>query len=475
MRNISLRILSTFVALSLANSAAFGAEPSQIVLDPSTLRTQLLQGNLALDQELKQVEDAKTKISLARAGLFPSINVSALFSGNFVISSVDFLLPFLIPSNWARLSQDKHLFEAEKLSYKALALNTYSSALALYFNVRSDYAITQRYLEQAKDLRDIAEFIQNVANYGLASEQEVKNALGNSEAAAGQASKMQAAMVKEIAALRQVLGLPLETQILFSNESNAQTLPPSDAEHFLTPAEMAQIVERSLSIAPERSQIEELVQAAQAGSWTAAFGWINSAVVGTSPAQSGENASFSHLQARGSISLGLGIFPAIELSHRNLEEIRLRLTELQRENTQILEGSILAIQEAQKAHDHFSNAEATLRDVYNTTLRQYQFGVANLYQVLQAHAGLSDAAIHRIQAELDLTLLRVTLHRTLLTDEFAKISNCEAQNPASQGKKRGGIAGWLDGVFGGRKPAETTSLLELCKPPEKSKSDPAAH
>lgn len=465
-KHFKVAFLSSFTALTLGLSGSVKAadQPQKsIVLDPATVRTQLLNANLTLEQEQKTVDDAKTSVALARAGLFPSINVSALFNGNFVLSGVDFLVPFLIPSNWAELDKDKHLFEAEKLAYKALALNTYSSALSLYFNIRSDNEITQLYLQEAKDLRDIASYIQKAAHYGFASDEDVQNALGNAEAAEGQASKMQVAMIKELAALRQALGLPLDIQIQFSTSPAAATIPASDAEAFTSPADIAKEVDKSLSVAPESAQINELINAATAEKWSKLFGWINSASVTTIPSQSGSSASFSKLEAKGTISLGLQIFPMVELSNRNIEEIKLRLTELKQENTQILEGSILATHAAQDEHNHFAQAEEDLSSVYNATLKQYQLGIASLYDVLQAHKQLSLASVNRAQAELDLTLLRVTLHRTLLTDEFAKIPNCAAQAPA-QSSKRDGLAGWWDGLFGSDDDGSNdVSLLELCK------------
>jgi outer membrane protein TolC len=459
-KRFAVFLLTLFTLQATQALSAFAADSSakKIVLDPATLRVQLLKANLSLEQQEKLVEDAKTSVSLARAGLFPSLNVTALFKGNFILSSIDFLVPFLVPSNWAALDQNKHLFEAQKLSYKALELNTYSSALAVYFNVRSDNEIAQQYLQQAKDLRQIADYIQNAASFGVASGQDVQNALGNAEAAEGQASRMQVAMIKEIAALRQMLGLSLDTQIQFSTQDTAATLAPSDVEAATAPADIEKIVNRSLSTAPEQAQINELISAAKAGTWSKTFGWINSASVGAS-GQNGGNASFSNLEAKGSISLGLGLFPIIELSNRNVQEIQLRAEALRQENTQILEGSILASQEAQNELAHFSRAEAALKGAYDDVLTQYQFGVANIYDVLQAHKSLSAAAINRIQAELEITLLRVTLHRTMLTDEFAKIPDCAAQNPPAP-QKRGGFFGNL---FGSHKNESGPSLLEICR------------
>lgn len=458
---MKMTLIAAFLALSFSAQAATQA-PKAVVLDPATVRTLLLTSNLTLEQEQKSVDDAKTTVSLARAGLFPSINVNALFNGNFVLSGVDFLLPFLIPSNWAELDKNQHLFEAEKLAYKALALNTYSSALSLYFNIRSDYQVTQLYLQEAKDLRDIAGYIQKAAHYGFASDVDVQNAVGNAEAAEGQASKMKVAMDHELAAIRQVLGLSLDTQIQFSANAAAATMPASDSEAFTAPADIAKVVDKSLAIAPEQAQINELVSAATAEKWSKMFGWINSASVTASPSQSGSNASFSNLETKGSISLGLQLFPMIELSDRNIEEIKLRLTELKQENTQILEGSILAVRDALDERDHFARAEQNLQASYNSTLKQYQLGVASLYDVLQAHKSLSSASINRTQAELDLTLLRVTLHRTLLTDEFGKIPNCAARAPAK--KDDDSFADWWNHLWGSDNDSNGgVSLLELCK------------
>lgn len=67
-------IFSVAIFITLAAQAADQPVKS-IVLDPATLRVQLLKGNLSLVQQEKLVEDAKTSVSLARAGLFPSLNL----------------------------------------------------------------------------------------------------------------------------------------------------------------------------------------------------------------------------------------------------------------------------------------------------------------------------------------------------------------------------------------------------------------
>jgi outer membrane protein TolC len=257
------------------------------------------------------------------------------------------------------------------------------------------------------------------------------------------------------------LGLSLQTQILFSDSASDGTAPASDVEASVTPSDIEKVVDQALSIAPEQAQIYELVQAGQDGTWSKAFGWINSASISSS-GTSGSSASLSNLHPKGSITLGLGIYPAIELSNRNVEEIRQRLIELKQENTQILEGSILAVKEAQKEFAHFATAESNLQDVYNDTLQRYQMGIASLYDVLIAHKALTSAAINRIQAQLDVTLLRVTLHRTMLTDQFAQIRGCDSANLPKQ-EKRGGLAGWFDGIFGGNHDDNGVSLMQLCK------------
>jgi hypothetical protein len=50
----------------------------------------------------------------------------------------------------------------------------------------------------------------------------------------------------------------------------------------------------------------------------------------------------------------------------------------------------------------------------------------------------------------------------MITNEFAKIPNCAEQAPAAP-QKRGGLAGFFEGLFGSHSNENGPSLLEICK------------
>ena len=96
---------------------------------------------------------------MARAKLLPTLNLGALLPAlanpTFLLASVTILFPFLVPSNWIVLKQEKELFESDKASYKALQLNILSNSLALYYTFVNDQKIHNILAEQSNTLGTI--------------------------------------------------------------------------------------------------------------------------------------------------------------------------------------------------------------------------------------------------------------------------------------------------------------------------------
>ncbi len=449
MKLLKIALLS----ISLVTSPTFAQSPAEnFVLNQSSLQAQLLSGNLEVLKALYAVHDAKDQVNIARANLLPSLNLSGLMSftgGGFILSSVDFLVPFLVPSNWYNYSSQRNLFEAEKLSYNSLQLNTYSSALSLYFTMIADRQVQAIYQQQYRDLQEIYEMQKKRYAVGLIPISDLMQTLAQAQMAGVKASQLAELNKQEIAAIRKFLSLPLETLIVLENSVMEGSLSEFDA--------LQTTINKANSISLERAQIKYFIKAAQDQKWTKVFSFISGASIG-SRSTTGAHTSFDNMQATGSMNFGFAQFPTYELNERRIQEIKLQDAMLQQENTRLIEVSINSLQEAKSQFDLATQAEVQMSQVYQLKLQNYEQGATSLIEVLQARSQMSDSAVAKIKSLLDMNLQRTVLHRSLLSAQFASIRGCSPTRTPPVEKKIG-----LIGRLIGKKPVVShTTLDQIC-------------
>ena len=66
---------------------------------------------------------------------------------------------------------------------------------------------------------------------------------------------------------------------------------------------------------------------------------------------------------------------------------------------------------------------------------KYTFGRIDLELVFQAEKNAAQATATKVKAQMDLDQLRITLHRELLTDQFAQIPGCAIRPEAEKKDK----------------------------------------
>jgi outer membrane protein TolC len=410
--------------------------PTEVVVDPEYLRERVLSNNLSLEVELNTVKDQKTTLNIDRAKLLPSINlnIGSGSLGNFMVSAIQFMFPFLMPSNWFQLDAQQNVFDAEKISYKILELNTYASALAMYYAILADNKAAVIYQQQADDLMRIYNAKMQVNDaFRTIPPEDLQNAFANANIAKSTASNAIELSQQEVSALRQVLSLPLGAKITVKDTD----IGALDIEN----KPLADVVEQALEVAPEYQQINFLVNAAIAGEWNAGFGWINGASATATPVKNGSLPNFGTTTGQLTFHLGADLFPTIELSDRNVDEVRLRKVALQQEITQSVEAGLASIAQAAQQFTYSAQAESSLANVYDITSKKYEAGFgATIVDVLTAHANLTTAAVMRIRAQQDLNNQRVTLQRALILGQFSKIKGCDIDRQKP---------GFLSGIFGG--------------------------
>lgn len=449
MKSLKIAVLS----FALITSPTFAQGPTRaFVLNQGNLQSQVLGGNLEVLKALYAVHDAKDQLNIARANLLPSLNLGGMLSfsgGGFILSSIDILVPFLLPTNWYNYFSEKNLFEAEKISYNTIQLNIYSSALSVYFTMVADRQIYSIFQQQYQDLQDIYEMQKKRAAVGLIPVSDVMQTQAQAQMAGVKASQLAELSKQEVATIRKALNLPLETVIQLENSDMVNSQFEFEA--------MQTTVNKANAVSLERKQIAYMVKAAKDQKWAKTFAFLNSASIGSRGTTG--NASFDNMQASGSMSIGFAQIPTYQLNERRIKEIQLQDTILQTENVRIIEATIGSIQEAKNQLDLATQAEIQMAQVYQMRLQSYEQGAATLIEVLQARSQMADASVAKIKAQLDLNLQRTVLHRTLLSAQFGTIKGCQPTRMPPEEQKTGVI-----GRIIGKKPSEShTTLDQICR------------
>lgn len=404
------------------------AADTVFVVNPTSIRGQLLSKNISLLQALNNVQNSKLNVSMARAKLLPALNLGvllpALANPTFLLSSVTFLFPFLVPSNWLVLKQDKDLFESDKASYKALQLNILSNSLSLYYTFVNDQKIQKVFAEQNEilgkiylNLKKQSDIIGNVTieDLDMSSAQWQESKI--------RVSKLQELLVAERASLRTLLGLPL------GSELNVEDIDLAPSDYELKSA--SEIADHSLEVAPEVTQLDFLIKAAKTGKFAKLFGFMSSAsIAGTS---TNSTSPFAGLKAGGGFSFGADNLVNIQIANNNIESIKLRAEQLKQENektAEVLVGQIIEVKDQQELS---AKALTDRLSVYEGQKRQYALGLVSLQTLLQTQVLLTDSYVLNIKSDLDLKMQRLTLMRLAIDGDFLKINGCVG--PAPTGKK----------------------------------------
>lgn len=425
-----MRALIVIVLLVSLNAPALAA-PKRVAVNPATIRSMLVRNNLPVLIQLSKVRQAKESVGIARGNLLPRLNLGAALTsfvnGSFGISSVSFLLPFLIPENWANLRQSQHLLESQKLSYKLVQLNQYASAYTVYATIQGDIALRELLVKEYEGLKQVRDWLENRKRFiGTVPQEDLDNADARTKLAYANISAMDELLLREKAALRQMLALDLSAE--FDFQPSAVPVSPLEARPL---REVVAAVQRA---SPETQQINYLAQAAQSAKFGKTFGFVSGASLNVHPGENGFVSSFSgsNMSAGAGFSIGFDYVPSIRLANENINEIYLRARELKLQQQQLVESTIGSIQEVKKQLNANSEAEVLLERVYQAEFRKYTLGLSDLLHLFEAQTQVSRATAAKVKSQMDLDMLRITLHRALLTAEFSRVPGCRIRPEAVQ-------------------------------------------
>ncbi|WP_374028955.1 TolC family protein [Bdellovibrio bacteriovorus] len=447
-----MKLLSVVLTAFLVSTSAFAAPKKQqqsgpVRINPTSLRTLLLSRNIDIAIALNEVHQAKARVSQARGSLLPSVNLGSVISSgpSFMLTSVNFLLPFLMPSNWMDLKENTHLLRAQGTSYYIAQLNTYASAYSLYLTVIGDIQLRNALQKQYENYKSIEEYLRLPAEEGIISKEEYLQAQAQAELALVQVSQVDELIKREKASVREMLALELNQEIIFEDAKVAS----SEIEGLAPQVVLDRVHDKS----PETAQMNSLITAAEYNKWSKAFSFLSGSSLGmTRPVSGG---SFSSVTQSGSVSFGFGYFPALELSNLNIKQLRLRKQELKLEQAQLIESTLGSLQEAQRQYAAAVQAETNLNQVYNAEVMRYKEGITDLLHVLEAGNALTNSVVNRVKAATSVANLRISLHRLTVSDQFTAIEKCEIERRSS-----GGIRGKLGRIFNPGK--DRVTLDQVC-------------
>ncbi len=402
---------------------------ASIQLTPVSLREIAIGNGLTVLAAAVRVHKAKENVNLSRTRLLPSINLGVLVSSAanpaFILSSVEYLLPFLIPSRWFDLAQAKHLAKAEREAFLVTELNLLASLYSIYYTVQNDYATRDMLAEELNDTITIEALVARNVEDGTASEMSLNLAKSQTSLAFSQLAKIDELIVQETAELRKALNLTLDTQFTIVPHN-----PPAASLETMSMQEAADFV---LQTAPEARQIRYLLKSAESEEWAKIFGFISGVSAGSinggigvgGPTSYESSAAFKDVTGRGMFNFSFEYFPNLSLSNHNQNEIKVRYAELRTESNRLVESALGKLKFVLERKRELDRAEALLNQVFDADKLRYAAGEITLEELIQSQGRVRQARLEALKVKTDLNLLRVTAHRMTVGDEFAQVKGCE--------------------------------------------------
>ncbi|WP_413560908.1 TolC family protein [Bdellovibrio sp. HCB209] len=446
MRNLAALALATMI--SATSFAATTKQPTSITINPRTLKARLLENNIELAVQMNNVFKAKDSVDRARRNLLPGINLGAAIdnSMSFSLASVNMLLPFLLPSKWLDLRESQHLLNAQGESYYISQLNTYSSAYSMYSTIQGDMELRQIIQYQYENYKKIEAAIKEAVDAGMRDRSELMQVQAQTQLSKIQVSQMDVLILQEKAAIREMLALPLSTEIKIEqfhiSSSSVENQP------------LQTTVDQALARSPELRQLSSMLKATEAGKWSAFWSFLTGASWGASRGPTG---AFADAEGAGSANFNFGNFLILKIGNRELDAIRLQKKQIDFDTAKMVETTVGSLRESQMQLSLAKQAEANLTALYDNELEKFEMGMTDLLHVLSAGNNLTTAFTNRVKAQTNLDTLRVGLHRMMVSDHFGLIQKCQVYK-----KGTGGLTGKLGRIFNPKK--DDMSLDQACGP-----------
>lgn len=424
-------LISPLLILSLLLGSFAFAEgekspsPEKFIVNRENVRDRILNNGLTVLAAQNRLRRAKLNVDASRGRLFPSINLGViagtLANPSFVLASVEYVLPFLIPQRWFDLKKARYLQEAERHAFYATELNLFASAYSLVLNVQNDFRTRNMINEDLRDAIQIEDLVTRNLEEGRATESDLNRAKSQSATVQIRLARINELLIEEVAQLKQIFNFPQETVLVFESLSlddpNLDKIP-EDA-----------LVKEAIRLSPEKQQVNNLVESAKVEKKSKFFSFISgvnagNTIRGVNPDEQASFA-FSRQTFSGGINFGLDYFPNLDIAETQIEDLRLRQKEINGEMEKAIYSLVGRYKYVLKRLEEARIAEELLTQVFQNDQYRYENGEVPLIQVFDSQSKMRQMASERLRAETDVQLLWLSAHRMLLSDDFSKIKGCE--------------------------------------------------
>ena len=165
MRNLLL------ISILISSSFSF-ASPVELKLED--VAKKVSNDNFLVIENAERVYQKKENIKFSRANLLPKLNIwnllklPAVFVDPLAVGDIiqDFA-PFLVPSNWFKVAQSKHLYKARKEQYRALWANEVNTAKLLFVSVYRDEVFANLVLQKQEKYKEIMQIAKTRNIFGI--------------------------------------------------------------------------------------------------------------------------------------------------------------------------------------------------------------------------------------------------------------------------------------------------------------------
>lgn len=399
------------------------ADEGTIYLTPDLLRERISRDGLDLKRSLLQVEQAKDYVVRAKTDLLPSLNLGAVMAGpSGVAASATAFLPFLMPSNWFRLSQTSALFEAQKDGYRIAALNTMADAYGLYIEVLSIQEFHQDLVEHYERLRDLDRLFNEINDRKQVIDIVATSLIrAQMEAARARMTSVESLLMGAKLALAQMIGTEKDIEI------QAAHLPESVFEN-KSADQLLISLQNSTKPAPELLQLDHFIKAAKKGKWADVFAFINGKGATASTSLGGAS-GLAQFPVSGNVNLGFGIFPTLSLTNHQIQLFELQKNHLATEAKKIIKSTLFAINKGKTEFDALVEADMNVAEAYRLQVERLERDQENVSALVGTLLFWQDVKLRKNKALSNLDHYRVMLERLFVTGVFESMFVSVAGNP----------------------------------------------
>ncbi len=313
--------MKNLLLISILISSSFSfAGPVELKLED--VAKKVSNDNFLVIENAERVYQKKENIKFSRANLLPKLNIwnllklPAVFVDPLAIGDIiqDFA-PFLVPANWFKVAQSKHLYKARKEQYRALWANEVNTAKLLFVSVYRDEVFANLVLQKQKKYKEIMEIAKTRNIFGNGNLFAYNLVRDRYLSLVEDSRNLENLVYSEIKELQFLTGI--------NNEEDVVIQPPILPKlEGASKIDFSKIIFKAIEASPEVVQYEHLINAL-----SKVRGQINFSILGTSTFSMGEgNGVFDHIPIQDGLGFGMGASIRISKSEGRILKTQLKGT-----------------------------------------------------------------------------------------------------------------------------------------------------